>query len=56
MKKVIAIEQFNEALRLLRDAWVTVDYFDHKGKLSVEIEEFLKNVNYPIVYKLESKL
>lgn len=33
---------FEQALQLLRRAWITVDFWNHKGKQSMEIERFLE--------------
>lgn len=34
-------KQLDKALKLLCQAWVTVDYFDHNGTLSTQVQDFL---------------
>lgn len=35
-------QQLKEAIKLLRTAWITLDYFEHNGDLSTRILSFLK--------------
>ena len=40
-------DQLKEALRLLERAWITVDFWDHKGEFSAEIRKFLDEQKKP---------
>lgn len=48
-------EQQDKVLQLLRQAWTTVDYFDHNGELSTEIQDFLRQLGRPIVMRETNK-
>ena len=37
-------KQQREMMRLLKRAWITVDYFNHKGDLSLEIQNLVHDV------------
>ncbi len=46
-------EQTQKALDLLREAWVTVDYFATRGDLSTKINQFLSEFGQEIKYNEE---
>jgi len=45
---MITEEQQSQAIQLLHQVWVTVDYFDHNGTLSTQIQDLLKRLDRPI--------
>ena len=44
-------EQTQKALDLLTEAWVTVDFFHHRGDLSTRINQFLAELGRKIKYR-----